>query len=75
MLPFIDSLQDNGYTREEMKMHWETRKILEDPNIAVNATAVRVPVFYGHAEAIHLETSRKPLIVERPPNCCARRQV
>lgn len=56
VLPFIDSLQDNGYTREEMKMHWETRKIFGDENIAVNATAVRVPVFYGHAEAIHLET-------------------
>lgn len=56
VLPSIDALQDNGYTREEMKMHWETRKIFEDEDIAVNATAVRVPVFYGHAEAVHLET-------------------
>lgn len=56
VLPMIDALQDNHYTREEMKMHWETQKIFADPDIQVNATAVRVPVFYGHAEAIHLET-------------------
>ena len=49
----------NGYTKEEMKMFWETRKILEDPAIRVNATAVRVPVFYGHSEAVHIETQRK----------------
>lgn len=59
VLPQIDVFQDNGYTREEMKMLWETQKILEDFNIKVNATAVRVPVFYGHSEAIHLETQRK----------------
>ncbi len=52
----IDVLEDNGYTREEMKMHRETRKILGDDTIAVNATAVRVPVFLGHAEAVHVET-------------------
>jgi len=56
VLPQIDELMDNGYSREEMKMLWETRKILDDPEIGVNATAVRVPVFYGHAEALHLET-------------------
>lgn len=56
VLPQIDSMQDNGYTREEMKMVWETRKIFEDPEIGVNATAVRVPVLYGHSEAVHLET-------------------
>ncbi len=55
-VPQIDKFQDNGYTKEEMKMVWETRKILGDPNIRVNATAVRVPVFYGHSEAVHLET-------------------
>lgn len=55
VLPHIDEFQDNGYTREEMKMVWETRKILEDDSIMVNPTAVRVPVLYGHAEAIHLE--------------------
>lgn len=57
-IPVIDTMQDNDYTREEMKMHWETCKILRDDSIGVNATAVRVPVFYGHSEAVHLETSR-----------------
>jgi aspartate-semialdehyde dehydrogenase len=57
-IPVIDTMQDNGYTREEMKMHWETCKILRDDNIGVNATAVRIPVFFGHSEAVHLETSR-----------------
>ncbi len=56
VLPQIDVLQENGYSREEMKMHWETQKIFSDECIAVNATAVRVPVFFGHAEAVHLET-------------------
>jgi aspartate-semialdehyde dehydrogenase len=59
VIPHIDAFQDNGYTREEMKMVWETRKILGDPGIQVNPTAVRVPVFYGHSEAVHLETRRK----------------
>ena len=58
-VPQIDKFQDNGYTKEEMKIVWETRKILGDPNIRVNATAVRVPVFYGHSEAVHIETGRK----------------
>jgi len=58
-LPQIDRFEDNGYTREEMKMVWETRKILEDPSIRVNATAVRVPVFYGHSEAVSIETRTK----------------
>ncbi len=58
-IPHIDVFQDNGYTREEMKMVWETRKILGDPDIRVNPTAVRVPVFYGHSEAIHIETREK----------------
>jgi len=57
-IPSIDTVQDNDYTREEMKMHWETCKILRDDSIGVNATAVRVPVFYGHSEAVHLETVR-----------------
>ena len=57
-IPVIDTMQDNGFTREEMKMHWETCKILRDDSIGVNATAVRIPVFYGHSEAVHLETSR-----------------
>ena len=56
VIPEIDSFQDNGYTREEMKMVWETRKILEDESLMINPTTVRVPVFYGHSEAVHLET-------------------
>ncbi len=55
VLPHIDVFQDNGYTREEMKMVWETRKIFADDSIMVNPTAVRVPVHYGHSEAIHVE--------------------
>ena len=62
-VPQIDVFMDNGYTREEMKMVWETKKILEDESIAVNPTCVRVPVFYGHSEAVHIET-RKPLSAE-----------
>ena len=58
-IPHIDTFQDNGYTREEMKMVWETRKIFGDETIAVNPTAVRIPVFYGHSEAIHIETREK----------------
>jgi aspartate-semialdehyde dehydrogenase len=58
-VPQIDVFQDNGYTKEEMKMFWETRKIFEDAEIRVNATCVRVPVFYGHSEAVHIETQRK----------------
>ena len=59
VIPHIDDFQPNGYTKEEMKMVWETRKILEDRTIQVNPTAVRVPVFYGHAEAVHIETREK----------------
>lgn len=55
-IPQIDAFMDNDYTKEEMKMVWETQKILGDSDVLVNATAVRVPVFYGHGEAIHLET-------------------
>ncbi|MFH0351788.1 MAG: aspartate-semialdehyde dehydrogenase [Chromatiales bacterium] len=59
VLPHIDDFQANGYTKEEMKMVWETRKILDDEGLLVNPTAVRVPVYYGHSEAIHVETKRK----------------
>lgn len=59
VIPQIDVFQDNGYTKEEMKMVWETQKILEDPNIMVNPTCVRVPVFYSHSEAVHIETHSK----------------
>ena len=63
VIPQIDVFQENGYTKEEMKMVWETQKIMEDPEILVNPTCVRVPVFYAHSEAVHIET-RKPLSVE-----------
>ncbi|MCC5795406.1 MAG: aspartate-semialdehyde dehydrogenase [Chromatiales bacterium] len=59
VVPHIDDFQPNGYTKEEMKMVWETRKILGDESIQVNPTAVRVPVFFGHSEAVHIETRRK----------------
>ena len=59
LIPHIDDFQDNGYTKEEMKLVWETRKILGDDSIQVNPTAVRVPVFYGHSEAVNIETRRK----------------
>lgn len=59
VLPHIDRFMDNGYTKEEMKIVWETRKILEDESIGVNATAARVPVFFGHSEAVHIETREK----------------
>ena len=59
VLPHIDVFLDNGYTKEEMKMVWETRKIFEDDAIEVNPTAVRVPVFFGHSEAVHIETGEK----------------
>lgn len=57
VIPQIDVFMENGYTKEEMKMVWETKKIFGDENIRVNPTAVRVPVFFGHAEALHIETS------------------
>jgi aspartate-semialdehyde dehydrogenase len=59
VLPHIDIFMPNGYTKEEMKMVWETQKIMEDETIQVNPTTVRVPVFYGHSEAVHIETRKK----------------
>ncbi len=59
-IPHIDSFLDNGYTKEEMKMNWETRKILDDEDIMLSATCVRIPVFYGHSEAVQVET-REPI--------------
>ena len=59
-IPHIGDFQENGYTLEEMKMVWETKKIFEDESIEVNPTCVRIPVFYGHSEAVHIET-RAPL--------------
>ncbi|ASR44097.1 aspartate-semialdehyde dehydrogenase [Xanthomonas citri pv. mangiferaeindicae] len=63
LIPHIDDFLDNGFTKEEMKLVWETRKILGDDSILVNPTAVRVPVFYGHSEAVAVET-RDKLTVE-----------
>ncbi|HJW45937.1 MAG TPA: aspartate-semialdehyde dehydrogenase [Lysobacter sp.] len=59
VIPHGGDFLDNGYTSEEMKLVWETRKILGDDSIQVNATVVRVPVFYGHSEAVHIETREK----------------
>ena len=63
-LPAIGDLEENGYTNEEMKMVWETQKIFEDDSILVNPTCVRIPVFYGHGEAIHVET-RDPITADK----------
>ncbi|MCG6870839.1 MAG: aspartate-semialdehyde dehydrogenase [Gammaproteobacteria bacterium] len=76
VLPHIDVFLDNGYTKEEMKMVWETRKILGDPSIRVNPSCVRVPVFYGHSEAVHIETRTKisaaevRALLETAPGVC-----
>lgn len=59
VLPHIDDFLENGYTREEMKMVWEMQKIFNDKTLQINPTAVRVPVFYGHAAAVHIETKDK----------------
>ena len=73
VLPQIDTFQENGYTREEMKMVWETRRIFDDSAIQVNPTCVRVPVFFGHSEAVHIETVEKitaqqaRLLLEKAP--------
>ncbi len=76
VLPHIDVFLENGYTKEEMKMVWETRKILGDDSITVNPTTVRVPVFYGHSEAVHIETRDKIAaeqardLLSRAPGVC-----
>lgn len=59
VLPQVGVLLDNGYTDEEMKLVYETQKVLNDESITVNATAVRVPVFIGHAASVHIETKEK----------------
>lgn len=63
-LPHIDTFQENGYSREELKLVAETRKILGDPEIRISATAVRVPVFYGHSESVNVETEEKIEVAE-----------
>ena len=64
VVPHIDAFQDNGYTKEEMKVVWETRKILKDPALRISATAVRVPVFFGHSEAVNVELKRRVAVQE-----------
>ena len=63
-VPHIDAFQDNGYTKEEMKIVWETRKILGDESLRISATAVRVPVFFGHSEAVNVELKRRVEVEE-----------
>lgn len=63
-IPHIDDFESNGYTKEEMKIVWETRKIFADPELRINPTAVRIPVFIGHSEVVHIET-REPVSPER----------
>lgn len=64
VLPHCDDFQENGYTREEMKIVLEMRKIFNDNTLAINPTAVRVPVFCGHAASVHLETKDKITVTE-----------
>jgi len=64
---------ENGYTKEEMKMVWETNKIMGDANIKVNPTTARVPVFFGHSEAVHIETGKK-ITAPRRASCCPKRR-
>ncbi len=73
VLPQIGEFQDNGYTLEEMKMVWETRKIFEDEALNINPTCVRVPVFHGHSEAVHIET-RGPLTADEARELMTRAQ-
>jgi aspartate-semialdehyde dehydrogenase len=64
LIPHIDSFQENGYTKEEMKVTWETRKIFGDPNLKISCTAVRIPTLRAHSESIVIETE-KPISVEQ----------
>ncbi|MCC5910900.1 MAG: aspartate-semialdehyde dehydrogenase [Clostridiaceae bacterium] len=63
-IPHIDVFNENGFTKEELKMVYETQKILEDDSIQVNATTVRIPVFYGHSESLYLEFDQEPNVQE-----------
>jgi aspartate-semialdehyde dehydrogenase len=63
-VPKISDFTDTGYTQEEMKLVWETRKILEEPELMVNPTCVRIPVYFGHSEALHIETRTKVTVLE-----------
>lgn len=63
LIPHIDKFQENGYTKEEMKVAWETRKILGDDTLSISCTAVRIPTIRAHSESIVLETE-KPIDIE-----------
>jgi len=58
VIPHIDAFQENGYTKEEMKVAWETQKIFRDPHIKISCTAVRIPTLRAHSESIVLETEK-----------------
>lgn len=58
LIPLIGGLRDDGYSREEAKLAWESVRLLDQPDLAVNATCVRVPVFHGHALSVHLDISQ-----------------
>ena len=60
VIPHIDAFQENGYTKEEMKVVWETRKILRDDTLSISCTAVRIPTLRAHSESIVIET-KKPV--------------
>jgi aspartate-semialdehyde dehydrogenase len=64
VVPHIGDFQENGFTTEEMKIVWETRKIFEDPSIMVNPSVARVPAYFGHSEAVHIETRTKVTVAE-----------
>ena len=64
LIPQIDELQDNGYTKEEMKLVWKVQKILDSKTVQVNATTVRVPVFFGHSHVVQVETATKITAVQ-----------
>lgn len=64
LLPHIDSFLENGYTKEEMKLHYETRKILEDDSMVLTATTVRVPVFRAHSVSVNIETEKRITVSE-----------
>lgn len=63
-IPHIDVFYDNGFTKEELKMVYETRKILENNSLEVNATTVRIPVFFGHSESVYVEFNETPELNE-----------
>ncbi|POM78045.1 Aspartate-semialdehyde dehydrogenase, partial [Phytophthora palmivora] len=64
LIPHIDKFQENGYTKEEMKVTWETRKIFDEPDLAVSCTAARIPIMRAHSEALTIETV-KPVNIAR----------